>query len=410
MPSSRLPRDDAPNAWSRLLAERRAAGARLIDLTDANPTRVGLSGVAAPDLEAFATPEAARYEPDPRGLPAAREAIAEYYAARGLAVSRDDIVLTASTSEAYAHLFRLLADPGETILVPAPSYPLFEPLAALEGVRVRPYRIAWDGAWHLDLDSLEAVMRGGARGVIAVQPNHPTGSCLGPAEIVAVEALCERHGAALISDEVFGDFPWPRITAAAHDRAGGTAGPRGGEAGPAAHLPSLLGERRVPTFVLSGLSKVCGIPQLKLGWIAVAGPEAARAEALRGLEWIADLFLSVASPVQLALPRLLAGRHAWQVRVRERIASNLARLRGAIARQPQMDLLEGAGGWVAVLRVPRRHGEEAWALELLRRDVVVHPGHFYDFEGEAYLVVSLIVPPDDFNAGIGRIEGLVAEG
>jgi aspartate/methionine/tyrosine aminotransferase len=388
MLSGRVPPDPVPNAWSRLLDERRAAGVPLLDLTEANPTRVGLSGVGAAELAALAAPEAARYEPDPRGARAAREAVAGYYRERGLAADADGIILTAGTSEAYAHLFRLMAEPGESFLVPTPSYPLFEPLAALEGVRLRRYRLAWDGEWHLDLGSLEAAMDAGVRGMIVVQPNHPTGSCLAPDELAAAEALCEQHGVALISDEVFGDFPW---------------------AGASQSLPSLLGPHRVPTFVLSGLSKVCGMPQLKLGWIAVAGPAAARAEALRRLEWIADLFLSVATPVQVALPRLLAGRHAWQARVRERIAANLARLRGAVAQGPSLDLLGGAGGWIAVLRVPRRRSEEEWALELLRRGVVVHPGHFYDFEGEAFLVVSLIVPPREFAAGLAQIETLAGE-
>ncbi len=392
MVSRRLPHDASPNAWALLLAERRAAGAALIDLTEANPTRVGLGGAGPEELAALASLEGARYEPDPRGADGAREAVVGYYRERGLLAHTDELVLTASTSEAYAHLFRMLADPGDSFLVPAPSYPLFEPLAALEGVKLERYRLAWDGGWHLDLGSLEAAMGQGPRAMIVVQPNHPTGSCLGAGELAMAERLCERHGVALISDEVFGDFPWPR--------------PGQAEDGP---LPSLLGERRVPTFVLSGLSKVCGMPQLKLGWIAVAGPAAARAEAMRGLEWIADLFLSVATPVQVALPRLLAGRRAWQARVRARIATNLARVRDMIARQPQLDLLGGAGGWVAVLRVPRRRSEEEWALELIRRGVLVHPGQFYDCEGEAYLVVSLIVPLEEFAVGMSRIEAMAAE-
>jgi alanine-synthesizing transaminase len=388
--SQRLPRHATPNAWSRLLDERRAAGAALIDLTEANPTRVGLAGAVEGEISDMIRLDAARYEPDPRGALVAREAIASYYRERGLVVRADHLVLTSGTSEAYAHLFRLLADPGESLLVPSPSYPLFEPLAALEGVRLRPYGIAWDGGWHLDLGSLEAAFQGGARAMIVVQPHHPTGSCLSSDEIAEAEKLCERHGTALISDEVFGDFPWT------------PGGARG--------LPSLLGERRVPTFVLSGLSKVCGLPQLKLSWIAVDGPETSRAEALRGLEWIADLFLSVGTPVQCALPRLLAGRHPWQSRVRDRIAANLARLRETISRRPRLEQRAGAGGWVAVLRVPSQQEEEHWALELLRRDVVVHPGHFYDMEGEAHLVVSLIVAPADFDAGLTRIEALAGEG
>jgi aspartate/methionine/tyrosine aminotransferase len=301
-------------------------------------------------------------------------------------------VLTAGTSEAYAHLFRLLADPGGTFLVPAPSYPLFEPLAALEGVTLRRYRLAWDGRWSLDRDSLArafegAAGAGGVRGVIVVQPNHPTGSCLDAGEIGDLEALCEAHGAAIISDEVFGDFPWPPADSA---------------------LPGLLGPRRVPTFVLSGLSKVCGMPGMKLSWIAAAGPDAAREQALAGLEWIADLFLSVGTPVQAALPRLLEARHPFQARVRERLRANLDALRAFTARRPEFELLPAAGGWVAVLRVPLVRSEEDWTLELLRRDVVAHPGHFYEMDHGAHLVLSLIVEPRDFGAGLARIEALAA--
>jgi len=386
---NRLPRDRSPNAWSVRLGERRAAGAPLIDLSEANPTRVGLSGVGPEELAALAAPGASRYDPEPRGVAAARAAVAGYYRDRGQTIAPDEVVLTASTSEAYAHLFRLLTDPGESLLVPAPSYPLFEPLAALEGIHLASYRLAWDGRWHLDLGSLEAAWSPGVRGVVVVQPNHPTGSCLAADEREALEGLCERHGAAIIADEVFGDFAWGAREAT---------------------RPGLLGPRRVPTFVLSGLSKVCGMPQMKLGWIAVAGPASARAQALAGLEWIADLFLSVSTPVQLALPRLLAARHAWQARVRERIAVNLTRLKQAVAREPRLEWLAGEGGWVTVLRVPRRLSEEEWVLELLNRDVVVHPGQFYDFDREAFLVVSLIVAPADFDAGLSRIEALVAEG
>ena len=263
-------------------------------------------------------------------------------------------MLTASTSESYAHLFRLLADPGGVFLVPSPSYPLFEPLAALEGVSLRPYRLAYDGAWHLDAHSLEEAFAADVRGVIVVQPNHPTGSCLDAQERALLETLCERHGAAIVADEVFGDFPRP---------------------GRSAPLPSLVGEARVPTFVLSGLSKVCGMPQMKLGWIVAGGREAARDEALRGLEWIADLFLSVSTPVQVALPRCWPRAGAFQRRVRERLATNLGAARRAGRAPPGAGACSPAqGGWAAVLRVPRQRSEEDWALGLLRRDVVVHPG------------------------------------
>ncbi len=387
MLSRRLPSDFAPNAWSRLLEEQRAAGEPLLDLTETNPTRVGLGGAGPEEMAALAREEAERYEPDPRGRLAAREAVATYYGERGTPVDPGSMVLTAGTSESYAHLFRLLADPGDAFLVPAPSYPLFEPLAALEGVHLRSYRLAYDGDWHLDLPSLEQAFAADVRGVIVVQPNHPTGSCLDAAERAALERLCGRHGAAVVADEVFADFAWPGV-------------PR---------LPSFIGAARVPTFVLSGLSKVCGMPQLKLGWIVAGGPEAARAEALRGLEWIADLFLSVSTPVQVALPDLLAARHAFQWRVRDRVKTNRGRLDALVARRPELAVLRAQGGWVAVLRVPRLRSEEAWALGLLRRGVAVHPGHFYDFAGEGYLVLSLIPEPAVFDEALQRLEEFAAE-
>jgi aspartate/methionine/tyrosine aminotransferase len=387
MPSRRVPSDLEPTPWARLLERRRGAGDRLLDLTEANPTRVGLATLSPADLAALSTEAAARYDPDPRGSAGARRAVERYYAARGLRVDPEYIVLTSGTSEAYTHVFRLLADPGEIILVPAPSYPLFEPLAALEGLRLERYRLAWDGAWHLDLDSVERAMTAGVRGVVVVQPNHPTGSCLEAGELERLESLCEGRGAAILADEVFGDFPRPP-----------SIGP----------LPSLAGRARVPTFVLSGLSKVCGLPGLKLSWIALAGPGAARAGLLRGLEWIADLFLSVSSPVQAALPRLLEARHAFQARVRERLARNLGAIDSLVRRRPELELLPAAGGWVAVLRVPGVRSEEAWALALLERGVVVHPGHLYDFEREAYLVLSLVVEPEPFAEGLARLEALLA--
>jgi alanine-synthesizing transaminase len=302
-------------------------------------------------------------------------------------VSPDDLLLTASTSESYAHLFRLLADPGDAFLVPAPSYPLFEPLAALEGVRLRSYRLVHEGGWRLDARSLEEAFAPDVRGVIVVQPNHPTGSCLDAGERALLEALCEQRGAAIVADEVFGDFPRPGHLA----------------------LPSFAGAERVPTFVLGGLSKVAGMPQLKLGWILASGPALRRRELLHGLEWIADLFLSVSAPVQLALPRLLEARHDFRRRVRERIAANLAHLDALVARRPELSVLDAEGGWSAVLRLPRVRDEEQWALELLRRGVVVHPGHFYDFADDGYLVLSLIPEPDAFEAGVARIEEVAAE-
>jgi len=359
----------------------------VLDLTETNPPRVGLSAVAKA-AQVLAGVGPAGYEPDPRGGHGARAALGAYYGARGQRVPPERFVLTTSTSESYAHLFRLLADPGQAFLVPSPSYPLFEPLARAEGVELRPYRLAFDGHWHLDRASFEQAAPG-AKAVIVVEPNHPTGSCLEADERAFVEEVCAAHGLAIVSDEVFGDFPRP-----------------GG--GP--HLPTWLGERRVPTFVLGGLSKLCGLPHLKLGWIAVEGPERERHEALAGLEWLADLFLSVGSPVQSALPRLLELRAPFVARVHERIATNLAALAARVKASPELSLLPADGGWSAVLRLPATRTDEVWALALLERGVAAHPGHFFDVEGGAHLVLSLIVEPQAFSAGLEALGTLIREG
>ena len=387
MPSRRLPPDLEPNAWALRLAQRRANGEEVIDLTETNPTRVGLSDLTEGQRAAIATAAGEPYDPDPRGLPAARAAVAALH----IGSDPTDIVLTSGTSESYAHLFRLLADPGDAILIPTPGYPLFEPIARLEGIEVGSYRLAYDGAWHLDIASLDAALERHprTRAVVVVQPNHPTGSALDFSEIAALEQRCETRHLALISDEVFMDFPWPR-------RACTPGTP------PAAPM-TLFGTRRVPTFVLGGLSKSCGLPQLKLGWIVACGPRPERNRLLDGLEWIADTFLSVATPVQAALPDLLEGRTDFRRKARERIAANLEALDGLAERCPEITVLNGSAGWNTVLRVPARRTGEEWALALLDCGVAVHAGHFYEIEGEAFLVMSLIPQPHVFRNGLARL-------
>jgi alanine-synthesizing transaminase len=388
MSNRRIPSEFTPNEITALLERKRRAGDRILDLTESNPTRVGLGGAGPAELSALADAGGAKYEPHPRGAPAAREAIARYYAERGttggLVISPDDLVLVASTSEAYAHLFRLLHEPGDEILVPRPSYPLFEPLAALEDVRVEHYRLAYHEGWRLDLDSVEAALSPRTRAIVIVQPNNPTGSCFSPGETAAVESLCAERGIAIISDEVFGDFPWTPS---------------------AAPLPTLLGERRALTFVLSGLSKLCGMPQLKLAWIALAGPAPAKCEALRGLEWIADLFLSVSTPVQLALPKLLEARRPFQATVRARLERNLARLRAAPRAGAAFQPLEGEGGWSAVLSMPARIGDVAMEA-LAKHDVLLHPGHFFDAPQENYAVASLLPDHAVFDEAVSRLQSM----
>jgi len=297
------------------------------------------------------------------------------------------VVLTAGTSEAYAHLFRMLADPGECLLVPTPGYPMFGPIAALEGIRLEPYRVAWDGAWHLDLGDFERALATGPRGVIVVQPAVPAGSSFDAPERAVIVARCAERGIPLIADEVFAEFPWPPATAA---------------------VPGFAGTGEALTFVLGGLSKACGLPQLKLSWIVVSGPEPARRAALEGLEWISDLFLTVATPVQLALPTLLDSRTAFRARVLERLGANLGHLVRLEQRRPEVRRVGGEAGWSAVLQLPARRTGEHWALDLLERGVAAHPGEFYDLEGGAYLVVSLLPPPQEFDRGLAVLEERVA--
>jgi aspartate/methionine/tyrosine aminotransferase len=306
--------------------------------------------------------------------------VAATYAERGLAVSPERIVLTASTSEACSLVLKLLCDPGDVVLVPRPSYPLFEHLAALEGAGTASYPIAYTPSegWRLDADAMDAVLAPRARAVIAVSPNNPTGSYLRPSEWERLAATCATRGMAVIVDEVFHDH-----------RSASFEGPA---AEPLAGGPAL-------TFVLSGLSKVAGLPQMKLGWIAVSGPAPLAAEALHRLEFIADAYLSVGAPVMAAAPGLLAGRHAFRERVHERVEANEARLRGEIGGGP-LGLRAREGGWSAVLDLASGADEEAFVLGLLEAEgVLVHPGYFYDVEEEGVLVMSLLPPPEDVARG-----------
>ena len=357
--SSRLHGGFEPNRLTGLLARK---GDAVIDLTISNPTAAGIEYDRDVVLRALADERCLIYEPSPRGLPEAREAVAGYYADAGIAVDPDRVILTASTSEAYSWLFKLLCDPGDEVLVPRPSYPLFEFLAHLESVRVNQYRLFYDEGWHLDTHDLASRLTPRTRAIVYVNPNNPTGSYLKRGELDDVAELCARHGVALISDEVFLDYAF---------------GPDPERAG------SVAGETRCRVFALSGLSKVAALPQLKLGWIV--GNDGA---ALSRLEWIADTYLSVGAPVQLATPALLASRHRVQAQIRERTRRNLDELR-SLAR-----VLRVEGGWYATVQVPRVRSEEEWALALLDRfNILVQPGYFFDFESEAFLILSLLKKP-----------------
>jgi aspartate/methionine/tyrosine aminotransferase len=397
----RLPETFSPNALSVRIAQARAAGRSLIDLTETNPTRAGLAPSASElaGALAHAAPAAAAYDPQPAGSLAAREAVARYYADAGVPIEPSQILLTTSTSEAYAHLFRLLADAGDEILVPRPSYPLFEPLAALEAVRLVPYSLHYDGRWRIDVGEIEAACGPRTRAVIVVSPNNPTGSAPNAAERAAISATCAARGVPIIADEVFADFGAERDDSDDARGAGASAGAA------AAGRPSFAARSAGLTFTLSGLSKVCGLPQIKLGWIVTSGADPVARDAHARLEWIADAFLSVSAIAEHAAPALLAARHTFQARARGRVEANRAALAAALAARPEMALLACEGGWTAIVRVPRTASEEEWALALLDRDVVVHPGHFYDFAEEAYLVVSLLPEPERFAAGAALLAG-----
>jgi aspartate/methionine/tyrosine aminotransferase len=383
--SSRFHWDPRPNRLTVALAARRAAGAGILDLTESNPTHAGLE-YPEEIVTAFADPRMLAYEPAPAGSAEAREAVCGYYAARGHAVAPGRVLLTASTSEAYGYLFKLLTDPGDEVLVPSPSYPLFEFLADMESVAVRQYPLEYHGGWRIDLAAVEAAMTPRTRAMILVNPNNPTGSYVKRGELEALTALCASRGMALISDEVFADYA---VT------------------GDAERVTTLAAVEGCLAFSMSGLSKVAGLPQMKLGWIVAAGPEALRKEALEKLEWIADTYLSVSTPVQCAAARLLAAGEIVQRQIRERTLANLAFAREALGGSAA-NILAVEGGWYITLQVPRIRSEEEWTLQLLEEEgVLVQPGFFYDFEAEAYLVVSLLTATEIFREGIGRIAAAV---
>ena len=378
--SSRLAWGALQNPLSKLLEQMKARHAPVLDLTESNPTEAGIEYPLDRILRALADPRALRYEPTPVGILPAREAVSRYY---GGAVAPEKILLTASTSEAYALLFKLLADPGDEVLVPQPSYPLFEFLAALEAVRAVPYPLVYDGVWSIDFEALERSISARSRAIVLVNPNNPTGSFLKHAELGRLIELCRSFELAIISDEVFADYAYESD---------------------AKRVRSLIGVKDVLAFSLSGLSKVGGLPQLKLGWIAVSGPDPVVSVSLERLALIADTYLSVGTPVQWAAASLLDLRADLQRQILGRVQQNRKSLATRIGADSPWRLLEAEGGWYAILEAPRILSEEEWALSLLADDgVLVQPGFFYDFDREAFLVVSLLTPPETFQEGVGRI-------
>jgi aspartate/methionine/tyrosine aminotransferase len=370
--------DLTPNRLSEALAAHRAAGKPLLDLTVANPTECGFSYDSKAILEALKNPAALRYEPNPRGLQGARRAVAGYYADRSEAISVEDIFLTTSTSEGYSYVFRTLCNPGDEVLIPSPSYPLFDFLAEIQDVKLVRYPLIYDHGWQIDFHALEQAITARTRAVIVVHPNNPTGHFTRAPERTKLNAICSAHQMGIVADEVFLDFALNGSRA-----------------------ESFVTNSGVLTFTLSGLSKIAGLPQMKAAWLAVSGPQELKRAAVARLEVIADAYLSPNAPVQLAMPAFLEERQSFQQQLLARVRSNLAELDRHVAGQRACSRLAVEGGWYMVLRVPAIRSDEDLALELLTsQNVYVHPGHFYDFRSDGFLVVSLITPEANFSKGI----------
>lgn len=391
--SGRVPWPQRANRLTEILRLRRERREPILDLTESNPTRVGLPYPGTEIAMTLAHPGAARYEPDPRGLAVAREAVAAWLGRRGRPVPSDRLFLTASSSESYSFLFKLLCQPGDAILVPAPSYPLFEHLAALDSVRVLSYPLDLERRFRIDLEAVESRLARAAaervRALVVVNPNNPTGSALLHDERAGLDRLAAAAGVAIVSDEVFFDYLHPIL-----------------KGGPAGLVPTSCGtgEAAALTFTLGGLSKACGLPQMKLGFCVVSGPQALRAEAMARLEFVADAYLSVGTPVQLAAARLLDLGDGIRGAIRGRLDANRKALAAAMAPDAACKVLPSDGGWSAVVQVPSVVPEEDLVGALLSEDgVLVHPGYFFDFPRESFLILSLLPEPDVFVDGLERI-------
>jgi alanine-synthesizing transaminase len=370
-----------PNRFTEAVEEVRASGKEILDLTVSNPTRAGIEFDGPAILDSLRYLKSLDYDPQPKGLSSAREAVAAYYRERGKPVNPERLVLTTSTSEGYSYVFRLLANPGDEVLVPKPSYPLFDFLAELQDVKLVGYPMLYDHGWQIDWPSLESAVTEKTRAVGVVHPNNPTGSFVSTAERERLSELCRERGLALIVDEVFLDY-----------------------AVDGSRRESFVSNEGALTFILSGISKISALPQMKLAWIAVSGPAVDVDAAMQRLEVIADTYLSLNAPVQLAAGVLLEQRKKIQPQLMQRVLANLTELDRQLTEQKSCVRLDVEGGWYAVLRVPATQSDEDLAIALLRdTGTMVHPGHFYDFPRDGYLVLSLIAPEGGFREGVSRV-------
>ncbi len=378
----------SPNRIAQILQAKKDAEETIYDLTESNPTRAGLQYEESEILQAISAPGTLVHEPAPFGHSGARQAVASYYQEMGRQISPESILLTASTSEAYSYLFKLLINPGEELLTPQPSYPLLEFLTALESVSQIPYPLNYserDG-WKIDLGMLEASISTNTRAILYVNPNNPTGSFLKKGELDAISRICVEFGLALIIDEVFLDYGWK------------------------SHAPgesSVAGNTQCLTFVLSGLSKIAALPQLKLGWMVISGPSKPVEEAVARLEYVADSYLSVSATVQQQTKNLLDTRFGIQKQIRARVRENLRYLEDTAQNAPFLSILRGEGGWYAVVHIKDGLDDEERVYRLLKEEnVYVHPGYFYDFRREGVLVISLLAPEAVFQEGVARLKRL----
>lgn len=366
------------NPLSEALGRHRSSGKPLLDLTISNPTECGFEYDSRAILQALANPASLAYDPDPRGLVSARQAVAAYYAARGGDVPADNIILTTSTSEAYSWVFRTICNPGDEILIPEPSYPLFAFLADIQDVKLARYPLDYDYGWQINFHALQQGVTARTRGVIVVHPNNPTGHFTKPHELEKLNEICATRNLAIIADEVFLDFALQ------------------------GNAPFSFAQNSAAlTFTVSGLSKISGLPQMKAAWLAASGPGQLKSQALARLEIIADTYLSMNAPVQWAIPMFFEQRHPFQKQLLERVRKNLAELDRRLAEQKSCARLALEAAWYAVLRVPATRSDEDLAIELLaQKNIYVHPGHFYDFPSEGFLIVSLITREEEFAAGV----------
>jgi len=385
--SDRFDWNQGSNALSFLLGDKKRRGETVVDLTESNPTRVGLAYDVDDILAALSQPGFMEYAPDPRGLSIARQAIAKYYRERGALIDADALFLTAGTSDAYSILFKLLGNPGDEVLIPRPGYPLLSYLARLDSLRACFYPLRYDSVegWSIDLDVLQALITPQTRAIVLIDPNNPTGSYVKQTEWKTIDAMCRRHDLALIVDEVFFDY--------------GTGGAAGSMSAPQNRFESL-------TFVLNGFSKLMGLPQVKLAWIAVGGELGLSSAARSHLETLLDFYLSVAATIQHAAGRLLDRRHAIQRQILSRIEANSRFLEERVASTGNCRVLQREGGWYAIVDILDMVSDEARVMHLLKHDnILVHPGFFYDFNREGFVVVSLLPGEDIFRSGVSRLIG-----